>query len=583
MKNFKLNIQSICMALAVLGAGFTSCTKYLDPDPTYEEYELPVDTTLVSRKVLLISIDGLVGNELKKDVPANIKGMLDNSKYSYESIADENTSDPASWATLMTGVSHNKHNISSESYIPAPNPNNPHENEAFYPSVFYRILEQAPSKNTTAITQDQGLGNVLLMDAGENILTNTDEQTRDKAIEELKKNSTDVLFLQFTSALKAGKNSSFSFDSPEYKEAVSKLDGFIGEIKKAMEARPNFRKEEWLFIVTSNHGGIEDGYGGSSFQERNTFTLYHNKLFKELELRADMFVAPRFYGYDLDNINTDKAMRGRNTTVAPEEVNYNVNRTGEITVEAKIKINKNASGNYSYSWPPFLSKVAARSGSTTGWSLFRSGNNVNFFVADGSDKIEITGGPVGVDEVWTHITGTFSRVDGVPTGKFYVNGTLASSDKKPLLNVGNIASTSPLTFGYQQEVFSTAYLDFYMTDVHIWNVALTDAEVLENARRIGVPADHPRIKNLVGYWALDDGENVFKNKVAGMPNLPVWGKASYNVFGNNLPYVDPAKAILIKSQDVMPQVLYWMHVNVRDNWGLEGQNFLKNYEIEFLK
>lgn len=121
-----------------------------------------------------------------------------------------------------------------------------------------------------------------------------------------------------------------------------------------MEARPNFRKEEWLFIVTSNHGGIEDGYGGSSFQERNTFTLYHNKLFKELELRADMFVAPRFYGYDLDNINTDKAMRGRNTTVAPEEVNYNVNRTGEITVEAKIKINKNASGNYSYSWPPFF-------------------------------------------------------------------------------------------------------------------------------------------------------------------------------------------------------------------------------------
>lgn len=71
------------------------------------------------------------------------------------------------------------------------------------------------------------------MDAGENILTNTDEQTRDKAIEELKKNSTDVLFLQFTSALKAGKNSSFSFDSPEYKEAVSKLDGFIGEIKKS--------------------------------------------------------------------------------------------------------------------------------------------------------------------------------------------------------------------------------------------------------------------------------------------------------------------------------------------------------------
>src|SRR5690606_42059736 len=118
---------------------------------------------------------------------------------------------------------------------------------------------------------------------------------------------------------------------------------------------------------------------------------------------------------------------------------------------------------------------------------------------------------------------------------------------------------------------------------HIWNVALTDDEILANARRIGVAKDHGRIKNLVGYWPLDDGGNVFKNEVAGMPDIPVWGKASYNGFGNNLPYVDPTKAIMFKGQDLMPQVLYWLHVDVRENWGIEGQNYLKNFELEFLK
>src|SRR5690606_19767279 len=141
---------------------------------------------------------------------------------------------------------------------------------------------------------------------------------------------------------------------------------------------------------------------------------------------------------------------------------------------------------------------------------------------DGGAKIEIGGGPVGVDEIWTHITGTFKVVNGTPTAKFYVNGVLASTGTATL-NVNNILSTSPLTFGFQQEVFSSAYIDFYMSDVHIWNIALSDQEVLENAERIGVPEDHPKITHLVGYWPLNDGGNLFKNKVDGMPDIPVWG------------------------------------------------------------
>ncbi|NQD71969.1 DUF4983 domain-containing protein [Sphingobacterium shayense] len=583
MKINIVNKLACWMFVAIATISVSSCTKYANPDSVFEEYELPEDTTIMRRKVLVIAVDGLVGAELKKEVPKNIAGLLEHAKYSFESIADENTTDAASWASLMTGVGSSLHHITTNSFLPTPDPDHPHDEEAYFPSVFYRVSEQAPRLSTLAVTQEPGLANIMLMDAGETALVTNDQAAADKIVKEVSQGDPDFMLVQFTSVLKAGTASSFSYESKEYKAAVNAVDNHVGVIVAAVQERPSFDREEWLIVLTSNHGGIGNSYGGPSFQERNTVTIFNHKNFVSQELKADVFVAPRFFGYDVNDPLTQNAMRGRNTVVPQEEIQYNIANTGEITIEAKIKVNKNASGNYSYSYPPFLSKTNARTGSTNGWSLFRAGNNVNFWVADGGVSMEISGGPVAVDEEWAHITGIFTRVEGVPTVKLYVNGTQVATKAEPTMNVGSIESLSALTFGFQQEVFSTNYLDQYMSDVHIWNVALSDEEVVANARSVGIAANHPRIANLVGYWPLDDGGDVFQNKVEGMPDIPVWGKASYDVFASNLPHIAPENAILFKSRDLMPQVLYWLNIDVRDNWGIEGQNYLKNFEIEFLK
>src|SRR5690606_16264080 len=122
---------------------------------------------------------------------------LEHSKYSFESIADENTSDPASWATMMTGVGHSKHGINSESYLPAPDPSDPHHSGDYYPSIFYRIAEHDPQLVTTAITQATGLANILLMDAGQSFVEDNDEKAKEKAVEQLTENNPDLLMVQF--------------------------------------------------------------------------------------------------------------------------------------------------------------------------------------------------------------------------------------------------------------------------------------------------------------------------------------------------------------------------------------------------
>lgn len=575
-------MNKIFICLLIMAGVLTGCTRYENPQPNFEDHELEDADGGIKRKVLVIAVDGLVGLELKKEVPANLSAMLQNAKYSYEGIADENTSDPASWTTLMTGVSVNRHHVVSDSYLPSHDPEHPHADNQFAPTIFYLIKEQDKRLPTTAITHSRELAYTLLLDAKESVVVNSDEAARDEAVDKLKEENATFVVVQFESLLEAGKNSSFSFDSQEYKAAVNKIDELIGDLKNAVEARETYDEEDWLIIVTSTHGGIGNSYGGSTLEERNIFMMYYNKNFVGQELNAESIYAPRFYGYNTTDENPTNAVRARNSTAAAGENNYNVAETGELTIEAKVKINQNANGGYDYSWPPFLSKVSARSGNNAGWSFFRTGTSVAFFVADGAAKIEIAGGPVSTDEIWTQIAGVFTSVDGVPTAKFYVNGTLAA-EASANLNVANVLSTSPLTFGFQPEVFSSAYLDFYMSDVRIWNTALTDREIEENVSQMGVDEDHPKIANLVGHWMLDDGDKLFRNKISGMPNIPVAGTPVYRLFGNNMPNVDPRKSVLFKSQDLPTQVLYWLELDVNEDWQIEGNNFLKHFEIEFIK
>lgn len=577
-KNISIkSILTIC-CLAVLALG--SCKKYDNPAGFFEEYEKEGETPIV-RKVLIISMDGGVGEEVKKVMPTTIKTLLGHSKYSFSALTEPNTSDASSWATIATGVGSPTHKITDDTFMPGVG-EDLHGELPFYPSMFYRILEVKPSSNTAVFSRWSAMNNLLFPEATDAFYGTTDKDVKDKAVTFLKDKNAHLVVVNFQDVLNAGKSSGFLAANKDYSDAITRVDGYIGEVLAALNARENKAFEDWLIILTSSHGGIGNTYGGESFAERNVFSIYYHPDFKPNELNADLINSVRFHGFDGSENGPAKGVRARNLTAAAGEEVYNVGQTGELTVEAKIKINKNAAGNYSYIYPPFLSKVASRSGSTPGWSFFRAGNNINFWLGDGSRGMEISGGPVSLDDKWAHITGVFGLENGIPTAKFYVNGMEAAKKSDENVNLKNVTTSSPLTFGFQGAVFSGGFIDMQMADVHIWNKALTAAEILENSKRVGVPANHPKLENLVGNWPMDDGTNIFKNKVSGRPDIPIQGDYKYSVTGNNLPYVDE-NAILLQNKDIARQVYYWLHMTAPDTWKLEGQMFLNRFEVEFLK
>lgn len=579
-------IRQIVIAVGVLVL-WSGCTKYENPAAIYEEYDKE-GVQQVKRKVLFISIDGAVGQEVKKIMPTNIASMLKTSKYTFEAIANDNTKNAATWMSMMSGVTYDMHKIQDDTYIPKPDENDPHHNATGYPSILYRIATLDPSIKSFVVARDASITTKLLVSADETYDFNSDEAVKNQMVDLFAKKNPDVAIVQFKGVLDAGEKSEFSSKSATYTDAVKKVDGYIGEILTAMKARKNYQSEEWLVIVTSNHGGIGQSYGGSSFEERNTLAIFQNDSFKETELKTEMLKSMRFFGfYDSGQTgyayyNSD-AFRARNNPVLTNESIYDVGKTGELTVDAKIRMNPtNGVFNYALN-TPFLGKNLERYAQTPGWTFYKSGNNVTFFIADGSASMETGMGAVSSAGEWAHITAVISKVNNVSTAVLYVNGLKTGQVSNANLNLKNVITSTGLTFGYYPYIFSGLPNDMQICDVHIYNKAMDEETVKKNANRVGIPDAELSNPNLIGYWPMDILENnKFINKVKGNPDIAAQGASKLVLSGNNLPYVD-ANAVLVQPQDYFTQIFYWLELQPQKTWNLQGQVFLSKYEVEFLK
>ena len=78
----------------------------------------------------------------------------------------------------------------------------------------------------------------------------------------------DVLFLDFDDVDIAGHSYGYSPEANQYINAIENVDEYIGWVINAMENRPTFQNEDWLVMITSDHGGIDYSHGGQTIEER---------------------------------------------------------------------------------------------------------------------------------------------------------------------------------------------------------------------------------------------------------------------------------------------------------------------------
>jgi len=249
-------------------------------------------------KAIFIIVDGIPADVIEKTATPNLDDIAASGGYTRAYVGGEvgqpsetPTVSAPGYQSLITGTWANKHNV--------------YDNEVENPDYQYwdifRIAKTHDASLQTAIFSTwldnrtrligDGLpeagGNKLDYhfdgfehdterfphDFGRTYIRDIDGLVSDETARYLGENGPDLswVYLEFTDDVGHALG-----DSPEQIEAVGIMDGNIGKIWDAVKKRQEAHEEDWLVVITTDHGRDEKtgkGHGGHSERERTTWIV----------------------------------------------------------------------------------------------------------------------------------------------------------------------------------------------------------------------------------------------------------------------------------------------------------------------
>jgi len=248
------------------------------------------------KKAVYIIADGIPADVIEKlDLP-NLKNVIKDGKYLRIHVGGDKgtynetpTISAVGYNSLLTGTWLNKHNV-PDNDIKDPNYN--------YQTIFRLFKEQYPAKkigvysswtdNRTKLI-GEGLkqtGNLKMDYKADGFELDTvhfkhkgdymhriDEEVVAQASNSVKTVAPDLswIYLEYTDDMGHAHG-----DSPEFYDAVKMMDAQVGKVYEAINYRKKKFNEDWLLIITTDHGRSEAngrGHGGQSDRQRNTWLV----------------------------------------------------------------------------------------------------------------------------------------------------------------------------------------------------------------------------------------------------------------------------------------------------------------------
>lgn len=537
----KAGALTVCLTL------LTACTDYVTPPPVAEGGKQSEGVQDVKKYVLWVNIEGAGGGELvKRALPKDgaIMGLLPHSIYMWNGLEAEHENEsnpvikgqenPIASTSILTGNIPYRHKISNYSYI-SEEAFIPGNTEALksYTSFFQYISDYDSKMPTVAITPWKLQNEKLLFDAMTNITTATDEETLEKALNRIEEENDRVIYLSFKDVLTAASSGGWKEDNEMYKTAMQKTDGYVGQLLEALNARELAYFEDWLVIVTSNHGGKPDGtYGGDTPEERNMFGIFYFPHFskggeKQGETLELLRLDEKFQGVVIDSVSQARFNPG-----LTEDINRQVysidtleGRTTGMTIQMIMAVrpskkrsyvtdatlwDKGGSGFNLYLTGYYNTYVGGRCFGED----FRKDAKFNDFAdplfhsvsvaveltkrdwrEKKEDKIDEFGvkTPVWSDKKDVNFTNRVVHYDGAVR----VEDTMTKTyDRK------NCTNNSNLVFG------THAWSCRYIAEIRVWNRRIENDALTKYANTLKLtPANCEDYDHLTGYWMFYKGEN----------------------------------------------------------------------------
>lgn len=218
------------------------------------------DTGARIKKVLYLGIDGTRFDSIEQADTPNLDTLMqsgiksDHCLILGERYQKNDTISGPGWSTIYTGVWADKHGVHDNTFKGS--------NYQEYPHFFQRIKEAQPQTRLVSFVTWTPIQKFIVSSAA---LNEADEIGKDYAksdnaaaarvVKELAENDPTVVVYYIGNVDETGHKFGFHPSVPQYIEAIEAADKHVGEVLAAIKARKTYAQEEWLIVVTSDHGG----------------------------------------------------------------------------------------------------------------------------------------------------------------------------------------------------------------------------------------------------------------------------------------------------------------------------------------
>lgn len=262
--------------------------------------------------VIVIGIDGLSPDGVKKASTPNLDIMMQNGASSMHARGVIPTSSSPNWASMIMGAGPEQHGITSNGWRAEQHilPTSVSGDGAFFPTIFRLLKDQKPEYEVGTVYHWTGFHHLFNRQTPDyEINGSSEDSTTILAREYILSEKPNFLFVHIDHVDGAGHGQGHG--SPAYYESVTKADSLIGRIKDAVIEAGIW--EESVIIISSDHGGVGFGHGGESLAEIEIPWIIEGKGVKknhQLQSSINTFDTPATVAYLL-GIEPPQAWIGR--------------------------------------------------------------------------------------------------------------------------------------------------------------------------------------------------------------------------------------------------------------------------------
>ena len=221
--------------------------------------------------VVFIGLDGWGAYSLPKADMPNVKKLMSEGAYTLKKRSALPSSSAINWASMFMGAGPELHGYTQWGSKTPELPSRELNQHGIFPTIFQLLRDNQPKAEIGCLYEWNGikyLVDSLSLDFNYHVpdYQKTPQDLCQQTVKYIKEKQPTLVAVCFDNPDHVGHAD--GHDTPAYYAKLQELDNYVGQIVQAVKDAGMI--ENTIFILTSDHGGINKGHGGKTMKEMET-------------------------------------------------------------------------------------------------------------------------------------------------------------------------------------------------------------------------------------------------------------------------------------------------------------------------